>query len=48
MIAASFTQIVWKSTEKMGLAMVKNNGIVMVVAVYSPPGNIENEYLLNV
>jgi len=48
MFVASFTQIVWKSTTNLGLAMVRDPHYVMVVAIYKPPGNIEGEYAANV
>ena len=45
-----FTQLVWKSSEKLGAGMAFNNDRtkVYVVARYSPPGNYEGQYGDNV
>ncbi|KAF4524071.1 hypothetical protein B566_EDAN013019, partial [Ephemera danica] len=36
-----FTQVVWKSTTEMGIAIVKAGNGVFVVANYSPHGNMQ-------
>ncbi|XP_074112024.1 uncharacterized protein LOC141535790 isoform X3 [Cotesia typhae] len=43
-----FTQIVWKSTQEMGIAMVKKDGNCIVVACYYPRGNIVGQFTENV
>jgi len=49
MISAPFTQIVWKNTTKLGLAIaLKNETTIYVVATYSPRGNKKNHYTNNV
>jgi len=49
MIAAPFTQIVWKNTNRIGLNMaVKDDGTYDVVVIYFPKGNKKNQYNKNV
>jgi len=48
MVAASFTQIVWKSTKSLGLAVVQKEGKNFVIAVYRPAGNFQGKYSANV
>ncbi|XP_011868301.1 PREDICTED: uncharacterized protein LOC105562243 isoform X2 [Vollenhovia emeryi] len=43
-----FTQIVWKSTTEMGIAMAKRDGTCVVVACYHPRGNIVGQFSENV
>ncbi|XP_014296097.1 uncharacterized protein LOC103580017 isoform X1 [Microplitis demolitor] len=43
-----FTQIVWKSTREMGIAMAKKDGTCIVVACYYPRGNIVGQFTENV
>ncbi|XP_015759476.1 PREDICTED: uncharacterized protein LOC107338757 [Acropora digitifera] len=44
-----FTQIVWQETNEMGMAKVKDSkGKIIVVARYSPPGNVINHFQENV
>ncbi|XP_063690846.1 venom allergen 5-like isoform X1 [Bolinopsis microptera] len=43
-----FTQMIWKSTEKMGCAIAKRGTRVYVVANYYPPGNWVGKYRDNV
>lgn len=48
-IAGHFTQLVWKSTKSMGIAMVKGkSGRIVIVANYNPPGNIMGQFMDNV
>ncbi|KAG0015362.1 hypothetical protein BGZ81_011721 [Podila clonocystis] len=48
--ATSFTQLVWKASEKVGCAVTKcgNQESYGVVCRYSPPGNTVGEYQANV
>ncbi|KAK3728242.1 hypothetical protein QZH41_019615 [Actinostola sp. cb2023] len=43
-----FTQVVWKSTKRLGVGIAKYAGNTYVVARYSPPGNVFGQYSLNV
>ncbi|KAL9981246.1 hypothetical protein ACROYT_G009921 [Oculina patagonica] len=43
-----FTQVVWRSTTKLGCGVKSNNGKTYVVARYYPPGNYNNQYRQNV
>lgn len=44
-----FTQVVWKSSELLGVGVAKNrNGRIYVVANYSPAGNFVGDYVENV
>ncbi|XP_011310840.1 uncharacterized protein [Fopius arisanus] len=43
-----FTQIVWKSTTEMGIAMAKKDGTCVIVACYHPRGNIVGQFTENV
>ena len=45
-----FTQVVWKSTEKVGCAQAYSEGSKRLYTVcnYSPPGNYINRYQQNV
>ncbi|KAK1128273.1 hypothetical protein K0M31_002743 [Melipona bicolor] len=43
-----FTQIVWKNTIEMGIAMAKRDGTCVVVACYHPRGNIVGQFAENV
>ena len=44
-----FTQIVWKSSEEIGVAKAKSpTGKIYVVANYSPAGNIIGQFAENV
>jgi len=48
----SFAQLVWKDTQKVGIAYAtgkkKDQTCHYVVAVFRPPGNVENFYAENV
>ena len=48
----SFTQLVWKNTNRFGMGCALRKGLlsndVFVVALYSPPGNAKNNLELNV
>lgn len=49
LIAGHFTQLVWKGTKSMGIAMVKGkSGRIVIVAYYNPPGNIMGQFMDNV
>ena len=39
-----YTQMVWEGTKEVGIASVKNNGVVYVVARYYPAGNWIGKY----
>ncbi|XP_033230745.1 uncharacterized protein LOC117181852 isoform X3 [Belonocnema kinseyi] len=43
-----FSQIVWKNTSEMGIAMAKRDGTCVVVACYHPRGNIIGQFTENV
>uniref|UniRef100_A0ABD2XRK6 SCP domain-containing protein n=1 Tax=Trichogramma kaykai TaxID=54128 RepID=A0ABD2XRK6_9HYME len=43
-----FTQIVWRGTREMGMAMAKRDGTCVVVACYHPRGNIVGQFSANV
>ena len=44
-----FTQVVWKDSKKLGVGIaVSSSGGVYVVARYSPPGNVMNQFAENV
>ena len=44
-----FTQVVWKSSESLGVGVAKNSqGSIYVVANYSPAGNFVGHYVENV
>ncbi|XP_028513433.1 Golgi-associated plant pathogenesis-related protein 1 [Exaiptasia diaphana] len=43
-----FTQVVWKSTRRLGVGIAKNGGFIIIVARYSPPGNFIGAFRQNV
>ena len=44
-----FTQVVWKTTKKMGIAKARTSGgKIIVVANYEPAGNWIGQYSANV
>ncbi|XP_024939236.1 uncharacterized protein LOC107266196 isoform X3 [Cephus cinctus] len=43
-----FTQIVWKNTSEVGIAVAKRDGTCVVVACYHPRGNIIGQFTENV
>ncbi|XP_046811856.1 protein PRY1-like, partial [Lucilia cuprina] len=43
-----FTQIIWKNTKFMGVAVRKSNENSIVAISYEPSGNRENQYAENV
>lgn len=47
-LTGHFTQIVWKNTSEMGIAMAKRDGTCVVVACYHPRGNIVGQFTENV
>jgi len=48
MIADSFTQVVWESTEKLGASIMTKSGVLGVVVFYYPRGNQIGKYMKNV
>ena len=38
----SFSQVVWVASHKLGVGVARENGTVVVVAYYDPPGNQPN------
>lgn len=48
MIADYFTQMIWKSTTHMGLAIEERFNKTWVLATYFPTGNVLGSYLENV
>nr|XP_023020881.1 uncharacterized protein LOC111509384 isoform X2 [Leptinotarsa decemlineata]XP_023020882.1 uncharacterized protein LOC111509384 isoform X2 [Leptinotarsa decemlineata]XP_023020883.1 uncharacterized protein LOC111509384 isoform X2 [Leptinotarsa decemlineata]XP_023020884.1 uncharacterized protein LOC111509384 isoform X2 [Leptinotarsa decemlineata]XP_023020885.1 uncharacterized protein LOC111509384 isoform X2 [Leptinotarsa decemlineata]XP_023020886.1 uncharacterized protein LOC111509384 isoform len=46
--AGHFTQVVWKESKEIGVAYAKSGGKIVVVANYSPPGNIIGFFTENV
>ncbi|XP_053960496.1 GLIPR1-like protein 1 [Anastrepha ludens] len=43
-----FTQVVWKDSKRLGVAIAKRGNSVYVVANYDPPGNYRGEFATNV
>ena len=43
-----FTQVVWKSTKRVGCGIASCSGDDLLVCQYSPAGNYDGEYLTNV
>lgn len=43
-----FTQMIWKGTQKLGMAMATSKYGIYIVAEYSPPGNVVGRYSLNI
>ena len=39
-----FTQLIWKNTKEMGVAMIVKNKKIWVVANYAPPGNVVGQF----
>jgi len=48
MIADSFTKVMWKNTQKLGVSMMTKSGVIGVIVFYYPRGNQIGEYLMNV
>lgn len=48
MLAGHFSQVVWKSSEEMGVGLAKNDHMCIVVANYSPAGNVIGRHKENV
>jgi hypothetical protein len=48
MSTGHFTQVVWKTTTKLGMAKAEGNGWVYIVANYSPQGNMQGAFRQNV
>lgn len=46
--AASFSQLIWKSTTEVGFGIAEDDGKFYFVAEYFPSGNIPGEYEENV
>lgn len=48
-IPGHFSQVVWRDSKELGVAVAKNrNGHIFVVANYSPPGNFIGSFAENV
>ncbi|ODM88553.1 Golgi-associated plant pathogenesis-related protein 1, partial [Orchesella cincta] len=45
---ASFTQLVWKKSNKMGFGVAQKNGFSAATALFAPPGNVEGQFADNV
>ncbi|XP_018798318.1 PREDICTED: repressed by EFG1 protein 1-like [Bactrocera latifrons] len=43
-----FTQVVWKGSKRLGVAMTRSGDRIYVVANYDPPGNYDGEFSNNV
>ena len=44
-----FTQIVWKSSRRLGVGFARGaDGMLYTVAYYSPPGNVQGQFRANV
>merc|ERR1711971_807361 len=43
-----FTQVVWKGSTEVGVGVAQEGSTVVVVANYSPPGNVRGQYAENV
>jgi uncharacterized protein YkwD len=48
MATGHFTQVVWKSTTKLGCGVTTINGYTDMVCLYSPPGNYQGQVPQNV
>jgi hypothetical protein len=49
MISGHFSQVVWRDSKELGVAVAKSrNGQIFVVANYSPPGNFIGSFAENV
>lgn len=48
MATGHFTQVVWKSTERLGCATRECDGLDLWVCHYDPPGNVRGGYQANV
>ncbi|EDV27205.1 uncharacterized protein TRIADDRAFT_63799 [Trichoplax adhaerens] len=46
--AAKFTQMIWSGSKEIGIGVSKKNSKTVVVAYYSPKGNVEGEFQNNV
>ena len=48
MSTGHFTQVVWNSSNKLGMGLAYGYGRLYCVGQYSPPGNYDDEYETNV
>jgi glioma pathogenesis-related protein 2 len=48
MATGHFTQVVWKSSTKLGFAVTTINGYTVAVCLYSPHGNVQGQFPANV
>lgn len=48
MSTGHFSQLIWKGSQKLGIAYAQKNGDVYVVANYDPPGNYHGQFNDNV
>lgn len=46
--AAKFTQMIWSDSKEIGIGVSKKGSKTVVVAYYSPRGNIEGQFQTNV
>uniref|UniRef100_A0A0N5B294 SCP domain-containing protein n=1 Tax=Strongyloides papillosus TaxID=174720 RepID=A0A0N5B294_STREA len=43
-----FTNLIWRSTVKVGIGIVKNDSYLYICFIYSPSGNVQRKYIDNV
>lgn len=48
MSTGHFSQLIWKDSQKLGIAYAQKDGDVYVVANYDPPGNYRGKFKDNV
>ncbi|MFP2927446.1 CAP family protein [Pyxidicoccus sp. 3LG] len=48
MATGHFTQVVWKSSTKLGCGATTINGYTVMACLYSPPGNVQGQFPANV
>jgi len=48
MIADEFTQMVWKSTCRIGMGIQRRSDSLVIVALFNPGGNVSGQFESNV